>query len=53
MYMSAKLQGAPILLELTFPQNATSCVSVTKTPSSTLAQITQNVIVALLSAPSQ
>mmetsp|Transcript_80939 Transcript_80939/g.121662 ORF Transcript_80939/g.121662 Transcript_80939/m.121662 type:complete len:548 (+) Transcript_80939:1021-2664(+) len=51
LYMSAKLQQVPILIELTFPASSPGCICVTKTPDTAKAQVTQSVLSALLSAP--
>jgi len=51
IYMSAKLQRVPVLIELTFPASSQGCTVVTKTPDANKAQVTQNVLSALLSAP--
>jgi len=51
MYMSAKIRGAPILVEITLPNDSAGCMIVTKTRTAPAAVITKNILAALLSAP--
>jgi hypothetical protein len=51
MYLSTRVQGTPVLVEMTFQAASAGCTIVTKARAPVASQIAHNILAALLSAP--